>query len=260
MVANPVEFLNSIFWMWTTILSVIVSVVGFLVYRYYLEPPISRWFMSAKWKKGPVGFIQDDTNQVHLVTSKWAMPEGVIYTKHGFFLQSRAPYIPTGLFQRRKPGRPKKVIDGQTVEEVQESFNGLDDVQNESLSTVLQTPILAGLGKSVFFGYVGAPLVANLKTTAYVTNKAITVEDAVEVKGKHRVVSWFVGHSDLRVLKEIIPATISRTQLGNLYKLAETKGYLKGGGKDQMKLLYIAVAAAIPIVCCGLIVYLLIQG
>ncbi len=258
MAAPPVDFLGSIFWQFTTFIVAIVAVIGFLVYRYYLEPPISRWFMSAKWSRQPVGFIQDDANVVHLVRSKAALPEGIIFTLRGFFLKGRAPYIPDeeskpikdGEEVKRGPGRPKSVKNSD-VELVNEAFN-----------IALQTPVLEGFGRSVFFGYDGAPLVSNLKTLALTTNNGVLVKDeekSLDGKKVWRSVERFVGHADLRIMKEIIPATISRTQLGNLYRWALQKGYEKKGG-DQMKLLYIAIAAAIPIACLGIVAFLLING
>jgi hypothetical protein len=287
--APPIDFLGSVFWQFTTVIVAIVAIIGFLVYRYYLEPPISRQFMSARWSKGPVGFIQDDANQVHLVTSKVALPEGILYTIRGFFLQGRAPYIPlpteklkidvvklradlleqypdlapdklekllaqhiknmSSAETKRGPGRPKE-----------EKENGLTDEQTAALGIALQTPTLAGFGRAVFFGYDGAPLVSNLKTLAVASNEALQVVDRKIAEGKVvRTVERFIGHADLRIMKEIIPATISRTQLGNLYKWAVAKGYEKSG-KDQMKLIYIAIAAAIPIACLGIVAFLLING
>ena len=259
MAGPPIDFLGSIFWQFTTFIVVIVAMIGFLVYRYYLEPPISRAFTSAKWKKGPVGFVQDDANVVHLVTSQAALPEGVISTKRGLFLQSRAPYIQdTGEGEagksERKPGRPPKVGKPDNSREV----------EHEAFSTVLQAPILEGFGKAVFFGYDGAPLVSNLKTLAFTTGNAVTVEEK-KLKleeGKVSVVrrvERFVGHADLRILKEIIPATISRTQLSALSRYSEMKGYLKRGG-EQTKLLMTVIIACIPIACIGLIVFLLLNG
>jgi hypothetical protein len=37
------------------------------------------------------------------------------------------------------------------------------------------------------------------------------------------------------------------------------KGYEKSG-KEQMKLIYIAIAAAIPIACLGIVAFLLMNG
>jgi hypothetical protein len=255
----PIDFLGSIFWQFTTFIVVIVAIIGFLVYRYYLEPPISRAFTSAKWKKGPVGFVQDDANVVHLVTSQAALPEGVISTKRGLFLQSRAPYIQdTGEGEggkgERKPGRPPKVVKPDNSREA----------EHEAFNTVLQAPILEGFGKAVFFGYDGAPLVANLKTLAFTTGNAVTVEEKKLKLEEGKVlvvkrVERFVGHADLRILKEIIPATISRTQLSALARYSEMKGYLKRGG-EQMKLLFIALAVIAPIAVTGIVAYLLLNG
>lgn len=249
--APPIDFLGSIFWQFTTFVVAIVAVVGFLVLWFYIVPPIGRQLTSAKWKKGPVGFVQDDANVVHLVTSQASLPEGVISTKRGLFLQSRTPYIQDVDDVKGKPGRPPKRVDSRELE-------------REAFSTVLQAPILAGFGKAVFFGYDGAPLVSNLKTLAMTTGNALTVEEKKLVSDGGKVsvvrrVERFVGHADLRILKEIIPATISRTQLSALARYSEMKGYLKRGG-EQMKLLFIALAVIAPIAVTGIVAYLLLNG
>lgn len=260
MVAPSLDFLNSFMWQFATIAVAIVAVIVFVLYRYWWEPPISRQFTSAHHRAGPVGFIQDDANQVHLVTSQAALPEGVIFTKRGFFLQSRAPYIaeePLGQKkEKRGVGRPKKVEVLPPPEPVDK------DLEREVFSTVLQAPILAGFGKAVFFGYDGAPLVSNLKTLALTTGNALTVHETfknLEGTKIFRSIERFVGHADLRIMKEIIPATISRTQLGNLYRWALNKGYEKRGG-DQMKLIMIVLCVMAPIAVTGIIAYLLMNG
>lgn len=236
------DMLNSTFFMFTTIIVAVVAVIGFLVYRYFLEPPICRQFMSAKWKAGTPAFIQDNANVVHFTMSDKDLPEGILHNKKGWFLLPRTPYLPEDQAKaKRGVGRPPKEAEGDNSKE-------LSDDQKEALKTVLQVPTLAGFGKAVFFGYVGSPLLANLETLAKVGDKY-----PVEADKK------IGGHADLRVLKEVIPATISRTQLGNLYKWALSKGYEKRGG-DQMKLIYIALAAAIPIACLGIVAFLLING
>ncbi len=223
-------------------MAVIVAVIGFLVYRYYLEPPISRQFMAAKWKKGTPAFIQDNANVVHFTMSDTELPEGIVHNKRGFFLLPRPPYIPSE-DEKRGPGRPPKDA----------SEKGLSPEQEQALGVVLQVPTLAGLGKSVFFGYDGSPLLSNLKTLAYAS--ASKVRDEIDESKK----AFLVNHADLRALKEIIPATISRTQLGNLYRWALAKGYAKKGG-DQMKFL-ILIAGLIGLVATvGIVAYLLLNG
>lgn len=236
--APSFDMMNSTFWMFTTFIVGIVAVIGFLVYRYYLEPPICRQLMAAKWKQGTPAFIQDNAGVVHFTMSDKDLPEGVVHNKRGWFLLSRAPYIPDISHQqqqqaqmpvKRGPGRPPK---SKVQSELQEEQPPTVEQENEALATILQVPILAGFGKAVFFGYDGAPLLGNLKTLC---------------------------HADLRVMKEIIPATISRTQLSNLVKWAMQKGYEKRGG-DQTKFLVLCVGIAAVLGSLGLVVYLILNG
>lgn len=299
-----IEWMNSIFWMWLAVIIGVVALVGFLVYRYYLEPPIARQFTSLRWKKfASVGFIQDDSNTVHLVTTDTELPEGVIHTKRGWFLRSRAPYmshnrveekldkkeVAVRVYEQVKADLLEKGIEvsdealnvmvKDKVDALLRTQNGdngkrgrgrppktseVEDedygVYEDGLKTVLQAPVLAGLGRSVFFGYEGAPLVGNLKTLALTGNNAVEVTKESDDKKSWRVtVKKVVAHADMRILKEIIPATISRTQLAALHNYSLNKGYLKRGG-DQMKLIFIAIAAAIPLGVMGLVVYLILNG
>lgn len=300
-----IEWMNSVFWMWLAVIIGVVALVGFLVYRYYLEPPIARQFTSLRWKKfTSVGFIQDDSNTVHLVTTDTELPEGVVHTKRGWFLRSRAPYI-TGRSVEKK--LDKKEVAEKVYEQVKadllekgievsdealnvmvkdkvaalmrEQGNGDNgkrgrgrppknseveeedySIYEDGLKTVLQAPVLAGFGRSVFFGYEGAPLVGNLKTLALTGNNAVEVtKDSDDKKSWRVTIKKVVAHADMRVFKEIIPATISRTQLAALHNYSLNKGYLKRGG-DQMKLIYLAIAAAIPLGVMGLVVYLILNG
>lgn len=303
MAAPPIDFLNSVFWQFTTLAVAIVAIVGFLIYRYYLEPPIARQFTAARWSKGPVGFVQDDANQVHLITSRSALPEGIIHTPRGFFLQGRMPYIPSSPSSQQKepenleaiqanmrqqlttkyPAMSATEVDATIAQHLrlrefeggdgvkrgrgrppkgqkQKEKAGLGAAQYEALNCALQTPTLAGFGRAVFFGYDGAPLVSNLKSLALATDDALLTKKVIIDNKQCTQTLWrYIGHADLRVMKEIIPATISRTQLSNLYKWAVAKGYEKSG-KEQMKLIYIAIAAAIPIACLGIVAFLLMNG
>lgn len=246
--APTTDLLGGIFWQFTTVIVAIVAVIGFLVYRYYLEPPISRQFMSAKWKGGSPAFIQDDAGVVHFTVSDKELPEGVVHNKRGWFLRSRSPFMSESslsLQQRelvkKKMGRPpKEPTEEQKASQPHEITEAEAD---KALDIVLQAPTLAGFGKAVFFGYDGAPLLANLKTLAIISTRP----------GEKPI------HAELRVMKEIIPATISRTQLANLYKWAMQKGFEKRGG-DQMKLIYIAIAAAMVLGSLGIVAYMILNG
>jgi hypothetical protein len=263
-VGPSTDFLGSVFWQFTTFIVGIVAVIGFLVYRYYLEPPISRQMMGAKWKKGSPAFVQDDAGTVHFTINDIELPEGVVHNKRGWFLRSRSPYIPGAIVDvkgktafelaeeetKRGPGRPPKA-----------PLTAKEDpmLETQVISTILEAPILAGLGKAVFFGYDGAPLLSNLKTLA-LTGTEQMIGFSKEDKGRSLLENIRIAaHADLRLMKEIIPATISRTQLGTLHRWSINKGYEKRGG-DQMKLIYIAIAAAIVLGSLGIVAYMIMNG
>lgn len=251
--APTTSFLNNYLWQFLTFIVAIVAVIGFLVFHYYLTPPIARKFISAKWKPGSPSFIQDDAGVVHFTTNNIELPEGVVHNKRGWFLRSRSPYLPgEEPVVKRGPGRPPKEADDKTPDgEVSK------EEAEKVLDTVLQAPILEGFGKAVFFGYDGAPLLSNLKTLAVASGNEVSIQTPDDAK--NNIVRRIAAHADLRIMKEIIPATISRTQLGNLHRWATAKGYEKRGG-DQMKLIYVAIAGAIILGSLGLMVYMIMNG
>ncbi len=67
------------------------------------------------------------------------------------------------------------------------------------------------------------------------------------------------AHADLRIMKEIIPATISRTQLNALHKWSLLKGYEKKGG-DQTKVVVLAICVIGCIAALGIVAYMLLSG
>jgi hypothetical protein len=240
---DPAKF-GATFWMAMTILVVIVCVILAIVHERVVLPPIARKMRSAKWSKGSLAFVQDDVGVVHLTISDVDLPEGVTRTKRGWFLRSRSPYIPERNLD------DDKTLDEETKAELKKIDDTVDARKKHKLKmelikklekegkltekiigTILQTPILEGLGKSVFFGYDGTALLSNLKT---------------------------IAHADLRIMKEVIPATISRTQLGALAKWSLMKGYEKRGGDTNKLVILIACLIAL-VATVGIVFYALTQ-
>jgi hypothetical protein len=214
------ELFGSMFWMAMTFVAIIIAVIIGLVNEYVILPPLARKIRKAKWSKGSPAFIQDDAGRVHFTLGDTELPEGVVHNKRGWFLISRQPYIP--------PPPPEN--DAQSKKN--KKMGKLDKTYEAILETVLETPVLDGLGKACFFGYDGSPLLTNLKTLA---------------------------HANLRKMKEVIPATISRTQLNALHKWSLLKGYEKKGG-DQMKVVLLAICVIGCIAALGIVAWLLTQG
>lgn len=273
-----IDFLGSFFWQFLTFIVAIVGVIGFLVYRYYIEPPLARWATKAKWSRWGIAFIQDDSGVVHPVCNNSELPEGVVHNKRGWFLKCRRP----NLAATTKPG-PKTEEEKRELERIQqleaytkllnspdiskkerelykkkieELTPELTEDQSEVLDTVLHAPILEGLGKAVFFGYDGAPLLGNLKTMAAVTNKAVSISS--QENHKKNVIERITAWADLRIFKELIPATIGRTQIAALNQYSESKGYLRRGG-DTMKFLFICVGGAVVIGSLAVAAFLLLS-
>jgi len=223
MVGKMIPDFSGIIWMFITLIISIIFVSVFLLFVFWFMPPISRTFIRIKWSKSSPAFIQHG-GRVSIYTSDQELPEGVIHNQQGWFLKSTHPYKGE---TKRSPGRPRK-DEADPKEEVDEAIN-----------IVLRTPILDGLGKQVFFGSADTPLISNLETLAEITPQNPT--------GK-------VRHSLLNILKEIIPATISRTQLEALATLNYLRG-LKVGKGEMMRLIILIVCLIALIATVGIVFY-----
>jgi len=245
----PLDF-GGMLWQVIAILIGIVAFALFLLWEFWVTPPISRKLRKAKWGKYPgISFIQKG-GIVHLVTNTTELPEGVIMNKLGIAVRNIHPYI--------KASELANLSDDQKKE------------MNSSLEVILNTPILAGLGKHVLFGSVESPLLGNLDTIATVTPQPEPLEQrnkAVKEKTKKIMKKIKPDYSyslfrvaDLNIFKEVLNmTTATRTQLDSLKSWVETKMLKKFGG-DVMKIVVIALVMVGVIGTLGLVFWFLTQG
>ena len=241
---------GGMFWQ---VIAILIGVIGaglFLLWEFWVTPPICRKLRSAKWSKCPgISFIQKG-GIVHLVKNNIELPEGVIINALGVAVRNIHPYI--------KAEEWKKLTDKQKKE------------VNDSLGVILNTPILAGLGKHVLFGSVESPLLGNLDTIAAVTSQPELLEErntAVKKNAKKIVLKVKPSHkynlfrvADLNIFKEVLNmTTATRTQLDSLKSWVETKMLKKFGG-DVMKIVVIALVMVGVIGTLGLVFWFLTQG
>jgi hypothetical protein len=222
------NFLGSVFWQFATFIIGIVAVIGFLVYHYYITPPIGRQMIAAKWSKGVPCFIENEVGIVDFTTTDRHLPEGVKHIKHkGWFanaIRDVTEVESEDKGEQRGPGRPRK--NGVSPEKVDEKQN------DEILEMITHTPMLNGLGKQVFFGSTTSVALTGLKT---------------------------IAHADLRKTRLLSPRMYSKTQLDALATGNRIEG-LKMAGKDAVKLIVMCLVVIAPIVVTGLIIYLLTSG
>lgn len=217
-------------------LAILVLYTGFFVlFVFWIMPPIARRFIRMKWSKGSPAFIQH-AGRVFLLSSDAELPEGVVKNKFGWFLKSSHPYRDEK--QKRGPGRPSKNPEGLEARSKKEV--------DEALGVVLRTPILDGLNKQVFFGSSDSPLLSNLETLG-----ALSEEKTKSEGGS-------VKHALLQVIKEVIPATISRSQLEALGTYEYLRG-LKVRGGELIRAVIIAILVIGVIVVAGLVFWFLNQ-
>jgi hypothetical protein len=197
----------------------------FVVHETVIMSSFAKEARGMKRGKGLYALIQEN-NVLRLVHSKGSLPEGLYLVNNRWFLRPQNPYL-GGL--KRGPGRPSK--DEQTKESDGKAVDVLSKDHREALNEILQVPILEGVGKPLFVGCVNQPLLTNIST---------------------------VSHADLTSIREIIPETLTQTQLDALHTYSKLKG-IKMAGKEQTKIIILAIAAAMVIGSLGLVVYLLTQ-
>lgn len=209
---------GGLIWMVICIILIIVFIASALVYIFWFEPPINRKLTKAKWSKCSPCFIQDNMGRVHLIINDTELPEGLFHNKRGWFITSTptSKSNPEDNKDQKKKGRKSEK----------------EKILEKCEKTVLETPILVGLGKTVFFGYDGTPLLANLKTLA---------------------------HANLKVMRELLEKTDTKTRFALLHKWSVQKGYEKRGG-EATKLIVIAIAVIGVVATVGIIAYLLLQS
>lgn len=236
---------GGLIWMVIALIEAIVFISAALAFIFWFMPPIARRFIRIKWSKGSPAFIQH-AGRVFLFSSSEELPEGVIRNKMGWFLKSVTPYKGEPAQQKRKPGRPPK-----TPEKLPEGTS-MDDI-NEAIEISLRTPILEGLGKQVFFGSSDTPLLSNLETIS-----AMSEQQTMSNGGKKEAKGG-IRHAVLSALREVIPATMARSQLDALATFNYLRG-LKVRGGDMIKLVIVCVAVIGVVATVGLVFYFLTQG
>jgi hypothetical protein len=240
----------------------VVVAISFMVfffwYRLKYMPEIARTFTTAYHSRGLPAFIQDEMGNVSLHICDKKFPEGVVHIRQkGWFLLPNPPppedefsnLVALGAPKRKGPGRPPKNSQPQdTVQGEQASVKQPDEViiqrrnlddmsEAEKKSYVMahgilvQTPILRGFGKQVFFGSSVSAALSNLNA---------------------------ISHADLTAVRLLSPKMYQKTQLDALATGSRIEG-MKMAGKELTKLIMYAIIVIAPIAVVGLIVYLLTQ-
>lgn len=235
------------------VIALFIGVVGvflFLLWEFWVTPPISRALRKAKWGKCPgISFIQMG-GVVHLVTNQTELPEGVVMNKLGVAVRNIHPYIKEKAWKKLSSEERREV--------------------NMAMEVILNTPILAGLGKHVLFGSVESPLLGNLDTIAMVTPQPEPVELRNKaVKRKVQLLAKKVSPdyslslfrvANLAIFKEVLNmTTATRTQLDSLKSWVETRMLKKIGG-DMVRLVVVALVMVGVIGALGLTFWFLTQS
>lgn len=211
-------------WFFITIGVAVGFMILIFVHETFIMSKFAKKARSMKRSKGLPALIQEN-NVIRLYFSDGSLPEGLFHIAKSWFVRPRRPYLPNN----RGPGRPTKEDAKARVQG--ENSDVLKPGEREALEEILECPILEDTGKAVFIGCVGQPLLTNIST---------------------------VAHANVTDIQEVLPIVYPPTIIDALHEYSEKKGYLRGG-KDQMKLIYLAIAAAMVIGSLGIVAYMLTQ-
>lgn len=219
--------LPAMIWFFATIAVAVMFMILIVVHETFIMSSFAKAARKMKRSKGLPALIQDN-NVLRLFFSNGALPEGLFFINKQWFVRPQTPYLGSKETVKRGPGRPAK----EEANPDGKSPDVLKREDREALQEILQVPILEGVGKPLFVGCVNQPMLLSPST---------------------------VAHADLTRIREIIPETLTQTQLDALHTYSKLKG-IKMAGKEQMKIIILAIAAVMVIGSLGLVVYLLTQG
>jgi hypothetical protein len=214
--------LPAMIWFFACIAVAVMFVILIAVHETFIMSSFAKAARSMKRSKGLWALIQEN-NVLRLLHSKGSLPEGLYLIDNKWFVRPQNPYLNGEV--RRGPGRPPKETESKDGKAV----DVLEKGDREALNEILQVPILEGVGKPLFVGSVNQPML---------------------------LAPQVVSHADLTRIREILPQTLTQTQLDALHTYSKLKG-IKMAGKETTKLLVFAIIGAIIIGTMGLIVYLL---
>jgi hypothetical protein len=228
------ELLNTFLPYVVTAVVGIVALIAFLWYQKKYMPEIARTLTKAYHNRSLPLFIQDEMGNIDLHICDKKFPEGVIHTrKTGWHLLPCPPNVEEkeGAKEKRGPGRPSKE-QYRAAEQLALMPENEKEEYVKAYGILVQTPILRGFGKQVFFGSSQSAAVSNLNA---------------------------IAHANLLAVRKLSPKMYQKTQLDALATGSRIEG-LKMAGKETTKLLMYAIIAVVPIACFAIAAWLLTQS
>lgn len=216
--------LPAMIWFFVAIAVAVGFVILIAVHETFIMTKFAKKARSMKRHKGLPALIQDN-NVVRLYFSDGSLPEGLFHIAKSWFVRPRKPFLP------RNNKEQKSHVGAPTKEESLSKMDVLKPGERAALEEIMKCPILEDTGKPIFIGSMGQPMLVNFST---------------------------VAHADVTDIQEVLPIVYPPTIIDALHEYSEKVGYLRGN-REQMKLIYLAIVAAMVIGPLGLIVYLLTQ-
>ena len=231
------------------VVTLVVATVMAGVFIWYIkkyQPPICGVLTKAYHSPAPPAFIQDEMGRVKLFVGNKKLPEGLMWIKNRGWYEFLLPPDPIdpkdelgindeveeGSGGKRGPGRPPKA---QKEKPNLRRWEDMTQAEKEEYVRIygklLETPILEGFGKQVFFGSTQSATLTNL---------------------------WAIAHAELPKVRLLSNAMHPKTQLDALATGNRIEG-MKMMSRDPFKWLLYVIIAIVPIAVTGIIAWLLTQ-
>lgn len=232
----------------------IVAFVGFLYYTKKYMPEIAHTLTKAYHSRALLVFLQDEMGNINTYICDKKFPEGIVHVKDkGWFLLPNPP-PPENEFadlpdlradsdKKRGPGRPPKnsVVNSEEVKEADEvkippqpvNLDAMSEAQKRayvmSHGILVQTPVLKGFGKQVFFGSTVSVALSNLTA---------------------------IAHAHIPEIRLLAPKMYQKTQLDALATGSRLEG-LKMSGKEMKQWIFAGIIVIGIIACFAIAAWLL---
>jgi hypothetical protein len=223
---------------YTVAIAVLIGMVIFFVwYRQKYMPEIARIMTTAAHSRSLPVFLQDEMGNVvlHLCDKKY--PSGLVHVnkKGWFMLPDRANLEKVYTYLMGIPLKDDLTED-QIAKAVEEKLELMTQAERDEFvqahGILAQTPILRGLNKQVFFGFVDSPSLQTLGA---------------------------IAHADLPAVQLLSREGFTNARINSLQKEAYSEG-ADSERKEPMKLLMYVIIISVPIAITGIIAWLLTQG
>lgn len=280
---------------WMFVLPMLAIIFGTLLFLGYfiLMPSVSKRLMWARWRDKSIFVIGDDMGWADIVVADEELPEGVCSTKRAGYR-----FLPRPRTQSSSTDPRFRITEDMTETEVKALWErqlkedqDLMDLESQYDPMILKKYMLRGLGKPMWFGYLGKVGVLNPQTLASISGIKVTGTNPHNPINFGAIKSWIQGlpknveknektrilnmleeaesykhevRKDLYIcdpteIKRVIPRKYTPSQIEAVGTNRELKGMKKMGKQMGQYIIFLGVIVVIVVIIIG-ILYLVTGG